>query len=260
MAQRYPDLADKVVFVTGAGSGIGFSMAKAFADNGARLALFDINADALERAQQDLHSAHPDIALITIIGSIADEVAVEAAVAQTGQRFGRIDVLLNNAGIAMNQPTLTLSAADWRRAIDINLNGVFYCAQAAARRMVEQGGGVILNTASMYGLAAAPERAAYCASKAAVVMLTKVLAVEWAKSNVRVNAIAPGYVQTALVDQLVRDGRMDIDALTMRTPSGRLAQPEEIAGIALFLASGSASFINGQAIVADGGWTAYGYI
>ncbi|MNN10665.1 2-dehydro-3-deoxy-D-gluconate 5-dehydrogenase [compost metagenome] len=176
------------------------------------------------------------------------------------ERFGRIDVLLNNAGIAMNRPTLELSADDWRRAIDINLNGVFYCAQAAGRRMVAQGGGVILNTASMYGLSAAPERAAYCGSKAAVVMLTKVLAIEWAKSNVRVNAIAPGYVQTALVDQLVRDGRMDLDALTARTPAGRLAQPEEIAGVALFLAADAAAFINGQTLVADGGWTAYGYI
>lgn len=260
VVQRYADLAGKVVFVTGAASGIGLSMADAFAANGVCLALFDINADALTAAKQTLHEAHADVEIITITGSIADELAVEEAVAQTKKRFGSVDVLLNNAGIAMNKPTLDLSPSDWRRAIDVNLNGVFYCAQAAARRMVGQGSGVILNTASMYGLAAAPERAAYCASKAAVVMLTKVLAVELAKSNVRVNAIAPGYVQTALVDQLVRDGRMDLDALTTRTPSGRLAQPEEIAAIALFLASGTASFINGQAIVADGGWTAYGYI
>lgn len=258
--QRYAELAGKVTFVTGAASGIGLAMAKAFAANGARLALFDINPDTLAAAQQTLQEQHADVELITITGSITDELAVEDAIAQTEARFGRVDVLLNNAGIAMNQPTLDLSPSDWRRAIDINLNGVFYCAQAAARRMVAQGSGVILNTASMYGLTAAPERAAYCASKAAVVMLTKVLAIEWAKSNVRVNAIAPGYVQTALIDQLVRDGRMDLDALTTRTPSGRLAQPEEIASIALFLASDTASFINGQAIVADGGWTAYGYI
>lgn len=259
-AHKYADLAGKVVFITGAGSGIGLSMAEAFAANGARLALFDINAEALATAQQTLEARHAGVELLAIAGSIADELAVEEAVAQTEKRFGHIDVLLNNAGIAMNKPTLELSPADWRRAIDINLNGVFYCAQAVGRRMVARGSGVILNTASMYGLAAAPERAAYCGSKAAVVMLTKVLAIEWAKSNVRVNAIAPGYVETALVGQLVRDGRMDIDALTARTPSGRLAQPEEIAAIALFLASGTASFINGQAIVADGGWTAYGYL
>lgn len=259
-AQRYADLAGKVVFITGAGNGIGLSMAGAFAANGARLALFDINADALAAARKTLQEAHSNVELICLTGSITDESVVEEAVAQAERQFGRIDVLLNNAGISMNKPTLELSASDWRRAIDINLNGVFYCAQAAARRMVAQGSGVILNTASMYGLAAAPERAAYCASKAAVVMLTKVLAIEWAKSNVRVNAIAPGYVKTALVDQLVHEGRMDLDALTARTPSGRMAQPDEIAAIALFLASDTASFINGQAIVADGGWTAYGYI
>ncbi|MCY1302729.1 NAD-dependent glycerol dehydrogenase [compost metagenome] len=250
-----------MVFVTGAASGIGLAMAKAFAACGARLALFDINAGALEQVCAELAEAHPALQWEAIAGSITDPQLVEDAMQRTVARFGRIDVLLNNAGIAMNRPTLELSAEDWRRAIDINLNGVFYCAQAAGRQMVAQGGGgVILNTASMYGLSAAPERAAYCGSKAAVVMLTKVLAIEWAKAGVRVNAIAPGYVQTALVDQLVRDGRMDLDALTARTPAGRLAQPEEIAGVALFLAADAAAFINGQTLVADGGWTAYGYI
>jgi NAD(P)-dependent dehydrogenase (short-subunit alcohol dehydrogenase family) len=258
--QRYPELAGKVVFVTGAGSGIGLAMAKAFAANAAQLVLFDINGHALDQARKELEQQYPGLQVETIAASITDEDAVEAAMARTVERFGRIDVVLNNAGIAMNRTTLELSAADWRRAIDINLNGVFYCAQSAARRMVDQGGGVILNTASMYGLSAAPERAAYCASKAAVVMLTKVLAIEWAQSHIRVNAIAPGYVQTALIDQLVSEGRMDLDALTARTPSGRLAQPEEIAGVALFLAADGAAFINGQAIVVDGGWTAYGYI
>jgi NAD(P)-dependent dehydrogenase (short-subunit alcohol dehydrogenase family) len=126
--------------------------------------------------------------------------------------------------------------------------------------MLTQGSGVILNTASMYGTVAAPERAAYCASKAAVVMLTKVLAIEWAAKGLRVNALAPGYVRTALVEELVRTGRMDLDALTRRTPARRLGEPHEIATLALFLASEHADFINGQAIVADGGWSAYSYV
>lgn len=256
----FSDLSGKVAFVTGAGSGIGCSMSEMFALNGVKLALLDINPAALQETAQALKAAYPDIDVQTYVASIADDVAVEQAVAQAHAHFGRIDVLLNNAGIAANQPTMTLSAADWRHAIDINLNGVFYCAQSVGRRMLEQGSGVILNTASMYGLTAAPERAAYCASKAAVVMLTKVLAVEWAGSGLRVNALAPGYVQTALVEQLVATGRMNLDALKRRTPAGRLAQPHEIATLALFLASDSASFITGQAIVADGGWTAYGYI
>lgn len=257
---RFPDLAGKVVFITGAASGIGRAMADAFAQNGARLALLDINAEALAVAAQELSAAFPGIEIETCAASITDDVAVEAATGQVQARFGRIDVLLNNAGVSMNRPTLELAAADWRRAIDINLNGVFYCGQSVGRRMVAQGAGVILNTASMYGVVAAPERAAYCASKAAVVMLTKVMAVEWAPSGLRVNALAPGYVQTALVDELVRTGRMDLQALTKRTPAGRLGQPHEIATLALFLASDHAAFINGQAIVADGGWSSYSYI
>lgn len=258
--KNFSDLAGKVVFITGAGSGLGRAMAEAFAVNGARLALLDINSALLTKAQQELQAAYPDIQIETCVASINDDVAVENAVAAAQARFGCIDVLLNNAGISMNKPTLELAAADWRRAIDINLNGTFYCAQSVARRMIAQGGGVILNTASMYGTVAAPERAAYCASKAAVVMLTKVLAVEWAPLGLRVNALAPGYVQTALTDELVRTGRMDFDALIARTPARRLGKTHEIATLALFLASDSAAYINGQAIVADGGWSAYSYI
>lgn len=258
--KNFPDLAGKVVFITGGGSGIGRAMAEAFAINGARLALLDINAASLDKAQAELQAAYPGVEVTTCVASITDEVAVENAVADVQALFGRIDVLLNNAGISMNKPTVELSAADWRRAIDINLNGAFYCAQSVARRMLAQGSGVILNTASMYGTVAAPERAAYCASKAAVVMLTKVLAIEWAPSGLRVNALAPGYVQTALTDELVRTGRMDYDALIKRTPARRLGKTHEIATLALFLASDSAAYINGQAIVADGGWSTYSYI
>nr|WP_198982830.1 SDR family NAD(P)-dependent oxidoreductase [Herbaspirillum sp. ASV7] len=258
--KQFPDLAGKVAFITGAGSGIGRAMADAFAANGAHLALLDINAEALEHARAELHRTFPEVEIECHVASIADDIAVEAAVATAHARFGRIDVLLNNAGISANKPSLELPAEQWRRAIDINLNGVFYCAQSVARRMLTQGSGVILNTASMYGTVAAPERAAYCASKAAVVMLTKVLAIEWAAKGLRVNALAPGYVRTALVEELVRTGRMDLDALTRRTPARRLGEPHEIATLALFLASEHADFINGQAIVADGGWSSYSYV
>lgn len=258
--KNFSDLAGKVVFITGAGSGLGRAMAEAFAVNGARLALLDINAELLTKAREELQAAYPGIEIETAVAPVNDEAAVEAAMATAAARFSRIDVLLNNAGISMNKPSVELSGADWRRAIDINLNGAFYCAQAAARRMLKQGSGVILSTASMYGTVAAPERAAYCASKAAVVMLTKVLATEWAPSGLRVNALAPGYVQTALTEELVRTGRMDFDALVKRTPARRLGKPHEMATLALFLASDSAAYINGQTIVADGGWSAYSYI
>jgi NAD(P)-dependent dehydrogenase (short-subunit alcohol dehydrogenase family) len=158
----------------------------------------------------------------------------------------------------MNRPTLELTYRDWQRALDVNLTGAFLCTQAAARRMVPRGKGCILNVASMYGLVAAANRAAYCATKAAVVNLTRSRAVEWGPHGVRVNALAPGYVRTELVEQLVGEGRLDVAAIERRTPAHRMGTPGEIAELALFLASDGASFIQGQALVADGGWTAQG--
>jgi len=258
--KAFTDLAGRVVFITGAASGIGLAMAHAFAQSGARLALLDINPATLEAAAESLRAAVPAVELRAWTAAVNDQAAVERAVDEACGHWGRVDVLLNNAGVSMNCPTLELSGEQWRQTIDININGVFYCAQAAGRRMTAQGCGVIINTASMYGLIAAPNRAAYCASKAAVAMLTRVLAVEWAEAGIRVNAIAPGYVQTSLVDELVEQGRMDLPALVHRTPAGRLGSPEEIAALALFMASAHAAFMNGHVVVVDGGWSAYGYL
>ncbi|NYT84711.1 SDR family NAD(P)-dependent oxidoreductase [Pollutimonas harenae] len=258
--KTFQDLAGKVVFITGAGNGIGLAMARAFAACDARLALLDINGPALQAACTSLQAEFPGVQVQTCVAAVNDEAAVHGAVQAVHAAFGRLDILLNNAGISMNQPTLKLSGELWRKAMDVNVNGVFYCAQAVGRHMVEQGSGVILNVSSMYGTIAAPERAAYCTSKAAVAMLTKVLAIEWAGHGIRVNAIAPGYVKTALVEELVAEGRMDLDALTRRTPVGRLGEPHEIATLAVFLASEHAAFINGHVAVADGGWSAYSYI
>jgi NAD(P)-dependent dehydrogenase (short-subunit alcohol dehydrogenase family) len=239
--------------VTGGGSGIGLATARAFAACGCRIALLDVNPALLEAAATELAS-RTEVA--TLHASVSDPDAVQRAFASAVARFGAIDVLFGSAGISMNRPTLDLTYEEWRRAIDVNLTGVFLCSQAAARHMVPRGSGVILNVASMYGVVGGANRAAYCASKGAVVNLTRSLAAEWAPLGLRVNALAPGYVRTDLVESLAREGRLDVDAIERRTPAGRLAQPEEIAAIALFLASREATFINGQAIVVDGGWTA----
>lgn len=258
--QTFQDLTNKVAVITGAGSGIGLAMAQTFAACGARLVLLDIDPDSLVHAAGSLQAAYPNIQVLTRVVAVNDDVAVADVFSEAQSTFGRIDILINNAGISMNHPTLELTSENWRAAMDVNVNGVFYCAQAAGRYMTEQGCGTILNMSSMYGLIAAPERAAYCASKAAVAMLTKVLAIEWGKLGVRVNAIAPGYIRTNFLDQLAKAGRVDLEALTQRTPVGRLGEPHEIAALALFMASDHASFINGHIIVADGGWSAYGYL
>lgn len=255
----YAGIEGKVVIVTGGGSGIGQAMAQGFASNRAHLMLIDIDEPAMLRVRSALLERFPDLHVETFMASVTDEAAVDRAFSFCMERFGKIDVLLNNAGIAVNKPSLELEPSEWRRGIDINLNSVFICAQAAARRMIGKRG-VIINTASMWGVSHAPERAAYCSSKAAVVSLTKCLAVEWAYHGIRVNAIGPGYTRTPLMEQLNREGRLDFEKLIRRTPLGRLGEPGEMAELAMFLASESATFITGQVFVADGGWTANGFM
>jgi len=234
-------------------------MAHAFARHGARLMLLDLDAAALARTRVELIDAFPGVEVDCVQASIADDAAVEQACAATQARFGRIDILLNNAGISMNRPSLELTPDEWRRAIDIDLSGVFYCAQAAGRRMAQQDGGVIVSTASIWGLSSSANRLAYCVAKAGVVSLTKCLAAEWAQHRIRVNAICPGYIQTALVAAQIEQGQLNGAELATKTPMNRFGRPEEMAEAALYLASDAAAFVTGHALVSDGGWLADGY-
>lgn len=256
----YPEFMGRVVVITGGGNGLGLEIARRFAENKAKIVLVDQDQKALDQAISviGLDGVKEDSSAFCC--SVTDEVRIGQVFNEIEQQYGRIDVLINNAGISMNVPTIDLQAEAWRLAMDVNVNGIFYCAQEAGKRMLKQRKGVVINMSSMYGVVAAPERAAYCTSKAAVAMLTKVLAIEWGDQGVRVNAIAPGYIQTELVRDLVARGRMDLDALRQRTPVKRLGTPEDIAALALFMASDQASFMNGHVAVSDGGWSAYGYI
>lgn len=252
------DLAGQTVVITGGAKGIGFSTAEAFVRQGAHVALLDMDAAALDAAVAALKAAGGQA--MAVQASVTDAEAVERAFQAVEQAWGRIDVLVNNAGVSANKPTLEVTVDEWRRAVDINLTGVFLCAQAAGRRMVPAGSGSIINLASMYGVVAAPDRAAYCATKGAVVLLTETLAVEWGPLGVRVNALAPGYVETDLVRDLAARGRLDPERLKQRTPLRRMAQPAEMADLAVFLASRQAAYITGHTLVADGGWSRYSYL
>ena len=246
------DLAGRHVLVTGGCSGIGLAIVAALKAAGAGVAVFD------RTIPDEFASTHPDV--ISIKGDVTDPARVRDGFGEAAAALGGLDCVVVNAGVSQNRPTLDLSFEDWRRVMSVNLDGAFLSCHEAGRRMAETGGGCIVLTASMYGLVAAPERLGYCVSKSGVVMMTKALAIEWASLGIRVNAIAPGYVLTPFVEDLVEQGRLDLPKLEKRTPMGRLIQPDEVADAACFLMSDRARAITGQIVAIDGGWSAYGYI
>jgi NAD(P)-dependent dehydrogenase (short-subunit alcohol dehydrogenase family) len=247
------------VIVTGGASGIGRAIAERFAAAGEPVLIFDYNGAAAEQTARELEAQGYRAAAFA--GSVSEEADVAAAFDRADERFGGVRVLINNAGVSGNRPTVELSLAEWQRNVEINMTGVFLCAREAGRRLIAAGKpGVIINMASMYGVVAAPNRVAYCGTKAGVVMMTKTLALEWARNGIRVNGIAPGYVHTALTQELIETGRLDAEALNRRTPMGRFGTPEEVTDLAFFLASDQARFITGQTVGVDGGWSANGYL
>jgi NAD(P)-dependent dehydrogenase (short-subunit alcohol dehydrogenase family) len=248
----------KRALITGGAAGIGLATARALAAKGARLALLDIDAARLDAVAADLRGSGAEV--VALAASVAKPDAVRAAFAELDGRWGGLDMLVNNAGVIGKRAALDLTDEAWSCVMRINLDGVFYCAREAGRRMVVQRSGAIVNLGSIYSLVAAPERLAYCASKAAVAAMTKVLAIEWAAHGVRVNAVAPGYVETDLIGAAVRAGELDTAPLARRTPAGRLAQPEEVARAILFLLDPANAYVTGHVLAVDGGWTAYGYV
>jgi 3-oxoacyl-[acyl-carrier protein] reductase len=231
----------RVAVVTGAGRGLGAAIAEELAARGATVVRVDRDQ------QPGLIVA--DISYPDQVGSLIDAVVAE---------HGRIDVLVNNAGVGAVAPSEELSLEVWSRTLAINLTGTFLCAQAAARHMLPAGGGVIVNIGSVFAATGMPMRAAYAASKHGVVGLTKVLGTEWATRGIRVVAVDPAYVRTTLDDADQRAGGYTADDIERRTPMGRYAEPAEIARVVAFLASDDASFITGSEIAVDGGWLAYG--
>lgn len=249
----------RVGLVTGGGQGIGKAICVEMAEKGIRVAVNDIRKDTADEV----------VTLIRKDGGIAScfeadvrkEDEIKAMVGKVLDGFGRIDYLVNNAGVPDQLvPVIKQDTGKWQELIDVHLKGTYLCSKESARSMIGNNFGRIVNITSIAGLNAFPMRTAYSPAKSAIIMLTKVLAIEWASVNINVNAVAPGFIRTEMVEDFIRQGKMNEEEIRNRIPLRRLGTSKEIAEIVLFLCSASASYITGQTIAVDGGWVAYGYI
>jgi NAD(P)-dependent dehydrogenase (short-subunit alcohol dehydrogenase family) len=244
-------LKDKVAIITGSSKGIGREMALVFAEAGADVVISSRGLDSsLEEVAEAIRKLGRNP--VVVAADVRQKPDVEKLVQTAVDEFGVIDILVNNAGVLFTAPFIEHSEEDWDRVMDTNLKGIYLCSQAVGRKMIAQKHGNIINIASMRGIAAGQDRSAYCASKAGVIMLTRVMALELARFNIRVNAIAPGWIKTKLNKFLWSDPntRHQIEA---EIPLGYLAEPRDLMGAALFLASEASQYITGQTVVVDGG-------
>ena len=241
-------LAGKVAVVTGAAGDIGSRTVQLLAAHGAKVVAEDIRpiVNNLRRSGK----------VVPIVGDVTEEDTAQRAIALAVERFGTIDILVNNAARAMNKPLINMSVEDWDSIMDVNARGAFLHSREALRVMVERHQGVIVNVASIASVIGMNDTAVYAASKGALTQLTKVIAVEYGNRGIRANAVAPGVIETGFLDGIVEDSRATLASYGHAHPLGRVGQPEEIAEVIAYLASPRASFITGAVIMADGGYTA----
>lgn len=246
------DLGGKVAVVTGAAQGIGEAIAAALAEAGAHVVVADMNADLGRQTAERLGGSYADI-------NVTDSASVAACVEQVVADRGAIDIWVNNAGIDINADAEAMTDDQWLKVVDVNLNGTFYCCREVGKHMIDRGNGVIVNIASMSGVVSnhPQPQCAYNSSKAAVIMLTKSLAGEWAPKGVRINAVSPGYTNTAILDQVIALQPEWTQTWFRETPMGRPAEVTEVANVVRFLASDQASFMTGSNVIVDGGYTSW---
>jgi 3-oxoacyl-[acyl-carrier protein] reductase len=235
--------------------GIGQAIAAAFVREGACVVVHSRDQGRAEQAAEALGA--PD-QVLPVACDVADDGASEQLVSAAVERFGTLDVLVNNAGVTAIRPSLDLSTADWQRCIDVDLTAAFACSRDAGRHFRETGGGSIVNIASVTGFAGFPNRAAYSAAKHGMLGLTRTLAAEWGQYGIRVNGVAPAYIATPMDAENMVTGDYRAEDVEGRTPLGRKGTPEEVAAATVFIASDEASYITGVTLPVDGGWLAYG--
>ncbi|MGC8907596.1 MAG: SDR family NAD(P)-dependent oxidoreductase [Desulfomonilaceae bacterium] len=246
------DLSGRVALVTGASKGLGRAMAIALAKAGATLALYGRDVPGLTEVKSAIEGVGGRAQYWVM--DILKKDEIDAAVQDTVQSLGGVDILVNNAGVNVRKPVLEITPEEWDFVINTNLKGYLLMTQAVAPHMLAKGRGKIINMASILGAVALPSQVAYASSKGGIIQMTKVMALEWAKQNIQVNAIGPTYFETPLVAPLRNDPER-YNFIIERTPMGRWGQPDELAGVVIFLASNASDFVTGQTIFVDGGWT-----
>jgi NAD(P)-dependent dehydrogenase (short-subunit alcohol dehydrogenase family) len=255
MEQIQYQFSNKVAFVTGASTGIGRATALEFAKHGAKVAVVDVNDDAALYTVKKIEEMGSKAIFIKC--DVSNSSQVKASIDKTVSTFGRIDFAYNNAGIEGAQSlTADTTEENWDRVIDINLKGIWLCMKYQIPIMLKQGGGSIVNCASIAGLVGFQGIAPYDASKHGVIGLTQTAALEYAKQNIRINAVCPGVIKTPMIDRFTKGSAEVEKQFAASEPIGRLGQPEEIASAVMWLSSGASSFVTGQALAVDGGWVA----